>query len=149
MLLYVFILLIGSLAARNAHFGQPCQLCRCFVEYTDRDMRIPMRPYAMAFNGYESTEDRCLATCLIDRRCKAVVYGMSGGRQVFTCELYEEIDTRSSPIYSPFINIYIPRGKCPVKIPIQAIRMIPADDSSLKRRVKMEKRAHRKNPFFG
>ncbi|CAJ0584803.1 unnamed protein product, partial [Mesorhabditis spiculigera] len=148
-MLLIFLAMFAAVAARDNHFGLPCRLCRCFVEYTDRDMRIPIKPYAMALNGYDSTEDRCLATCLIDKRCKAVVYGMSGGRQVFTCELYEEIDARSSPIYSPYMNIYIPRSTCPVRIPIQAIKMVPADDSSLKRRVKMEKRANRKNPFFG
>lgn len=27
---------------------------------------MPIKPYAMAFDGYDSTEDRCLATCLRD-----------------------------------------------------------------------------------
>ncbi|KAK5977178.1 Apple domain-containing protein [Trichostrongylus colubriformis] len=141
---------LASVTARQNHFGDPCYLCRCFVEYTDRDVAIPIRPYAMAADGYDSTEDRCLATCRRDEKCRAVVYGMVGGRKVFTCEFYERIDSRNSPIYSPFVNIYIKKGSCPLKDDIfESMEMIPADNSSLKRRLKQEKMANRSNPFEG
>ncbi|VDP23914.1 unnamed protein product [Heligmosomoides polygyrus] len=97
------------------HFGDPCYLCRCFVEYTDRDVAVPIRPYAMAADGYDTTEDRCLATCLRDKKCGVAVYGMVGGRKVFACEFYEHIDSRRSPFYSPFVNIYIKKTSCPLK----------------------------------
>ncbi|EYB83710.1 hypothetical protein Y032_0330g2685 [Ancylostoma ceylanicum] len=132
------------------HFGDPCYLCRCFVYYTDRDVAVPTRPYAMAADGYDTTEDRCLATCRRDERCRAAVYGMVGGRKVFTCEFYEKIDSRKSPVYSPFVNIYIKRASCPLKDDhFESVLMIDADDSSLKRRVKHEKQAYRRNPFEG
>ncbi|RCN38842.1 hypothetical protein ANCCAN_15226 [Ancylostoma caninum] len=104
----------------------------------------------MAADGYDTTEDRCLATCRRDERCYAAVYGMIGGRKVFTCEFYEKIDSRKSPVYSPFVNIYIKRASCPLKDDhFESVLMIEADDSSIKRRVKHEKQAHRKNPFEG
>ncbi|KAF7639891.1 Apple domain-containing protein [Meloidogyne graminicola] len=90
----------------NHHFGAPCQLCECFVEYTDRDMNVFSQPYNVAINSYEATEDRCLAACQNDQNCKAVVYGYIGGRDVFTCELYSEANVKS-PLYTPFTNIYI------------------------------------------
>uniref|UniRef100_A0A0K0DHH1 Apple domain-containing protein n=1 Tax=Angiostrongylus cantonensis TaxID=6313 RepID=A0A0K0DHH1_ANGCA len=94
------------------HFGDPCYLCRCFVKYSDRDVDVSYRPYAMAVDGYDTTEDRCLATCRRDKRCHAAVYGMIGGRQVFTCEFYEKIDSRNSPFYTPFVNVYIKKSAC-------------------------------------
>ncbi|CAD6194675.1 unnamed protein product [Caenorhabditis auriculariae] len=150
--LLLVVVVIGAVDAWNRpnHFGNPCYLCKCFVEYTDRDVGVPVRPYAMALDGYDSTEDRCLASCSRDNRCKAVVYGMVGGRKVFTCEFYERIDTRSSPVYAPFINIYIKRSSCPLSIiHLPPVTMIPADDSSIKRRTKQEKNSRRPNPFFG
>lgn len=51
----------------------------------------------------------------LPQRCRAAVYGMVGGRTVFTCELYEKIDSRKSPVYAPYVNIYIKRASCPLK----------------------------------
>ncbi|PAV65753.1 hypothetical protein WR25_19708 [Diploscapter pachys] len=149
MLLHVIVPIFGFIGViqawnRENHFGNPCYLCKCFVEYTDRDVRVPIRPYAMALDGYDSTEDRCLASCARDPKCKAAVYGMVGGRRVFTCEFYEMLDPKNSPVFAPYVNIYIKRAKCPL-----SIIMIAADDSSVKRRAKKEKEALRKNPFFG
>lgn len=48
------------------HFGNPCILCKCFVEYTDRDMPMSLKPYGIANDSYSSTEDQCLVTCLKD-----------------------------------------------------------------------------------
>lgn len=48
------------------HFGNTCKLCDCFVYYTDRDVTTASVPYKSVHNPYESTEDRCLATCLND-----------------------------------------------------------------------------------
>ncbi|VDK81497.1 unnamed protein product [Litomosoides sigmodontis] len=92
------------------HFGNPCVLCKCFVEYTDRDMPISLKPYGIANDSYSSTEDQCLATCLRDQRCKAAVYGLIGGRDVFTCELYDTM-TLNELIYVPNVNIYIVKKK--------------------------------------
>uniref|UniRef100_A0A8R1HJF4 Apple domain-containing protein n=1 Tax=Caenorhabditis japonica TaxID=281687 RepID=A0A8R1HJF4_CAEJA len=136
---------------RQNHFGNPCYLCSCFTVYTDRDVAVPLRPYAMAIDGYDTTEDRCLATCQRDKRCRAAVYGMVGGRSVFTCEFYERFDTRSAPVYTTYVNMYMKRAsEC--KLPIahlSSIEMIPADNTSLKRRAKLEKLIGRKNPFLG
>ncbi|WKY03296.1 hypothetical protein Q1695_004777 [Nippostrongylus brasiliensis] len=144
------ITLLIAVSAKQSHFGDPCYLCRCFVEYTDRDVGVPERPYAMAANGYDSTEDRCLATCRRDPKCHAAVYGMVGGRKVFTCEFYEQIDSKYSPYYAPFVNIYIKKASCSLKDDVfQAVEMISADDSSLKRRAKQEKMLNRPNPFEG
>ncbi|KHJ96636.1 hypothetical protein OESDEN_03398 [Oesophagostomum dentatum] len=146
----VLFLSVVSALGRQNHFGNPCYLCKCFVYYTDRDVAVPIRPYAMAADGYETTEDRCLATCRRDERCYAAVYGMVGGRKVFTCEFYEKINSRLAPVYSPFVNIYIKRSECPLKDNyLLSVEMIPADDSSLKRRTKHEKEARRYNPFEG
>ncbi|XGW26544.1 hypothetical protein V3C99_007280 [Haemonchus contortus] len=146
----LFIYTLATVTARQNHFGDPCYLCRCFVEYTDRDVAIPIRPYAMAADGYDTTEDRCLATCRRDEKCRVAVYGMIGGRKVFTCEFYEKIDSRNSPKYSPFVNIYIKKSSCPFKDDIfESVKMIPADNSSLKRRLKHEKLAQRPNPHEG
>uniref|UniRef100_A0A1I7W120 Apple domain-containing protein n=1 Tax=Loa loa TaxID=7209 RepID=A0A1I7W120_LOALO len=81
-------------------------MCKCFVEYTDRDMPISFKPYGVANDSYSSTEDQCLVTCLKDTRCKTVVYGLIGGRDVFTCELYEAV-TLNQLIYAPNMNIII------------------------------------------
>uniref|UniRef100_A0AC34GUB3 Uncharacterized protein n=1 Tax=Panagrolaimus sp. ES5 TaxID=591445 RepID=A0AC34GUB3_9BILA len=59
-----FILVKSS--HRQNHFGNPCYLCECFVEYTDRDQALASVPYKIALNGYDTTEDQCLATCLRD-----------------------------------------------------------------------------------
>ncbi|CAI4223494.1 unnamed protein product [Auanema sp. JU1783] len=141
---------LASAWDRPSHWGNPCYLCKCFIEYTDRDVASHIRPYAMAADGYDSTEDRCLATCQRDPRCHAAVFGMVGGRQVFTCEFYEEIDAHNSPTYTSFINIYYKRATCPLSNShLPSVSMIPADDSSVKRRIKKEKKMGRKNPFFG
>uniref|UniRef100_A0A1I7XQU4 Apple domain-containing protein n=1 Tax=Heterorhabditis bacteriophora TaxID=37862 RepID=A0A1I7XQU4_HETBA len=87
----------------------------CYMESTE-DVEVPIRPYAMAIDGYDSTEDRCLATCLRDKRCYAVVYGMVGGRKVFTCEFYEQIDAKNAPTYAPFVNIYMKRATCALSL---------------------------------
>lgn len=63
----------------------------------------------MVNNSYEATEDSCLAMCQNEQRCRLVVYGYVGGREVFTCELYEEVNMKS-PLYTPYTNIYIKRG---------------------------------------
>ncbi|KAE9416503.1 hypothetical protein Angca_001126, partial [Angiostrongylus cantonensis] len=132
------------------HFGDPCYLCRCFVKYSDRDVDVSYRPYAMAVDGYDTTEDRCLATCRRDKRCHAAVYGMIGGRQVFTCEFYEKIDSRNSPFYTPFVNVYIKKSACSLSdIVFPTVKMIKADDSSLKRRTKYKEFAKKPNPFEG
>ncbi|CAA19482.1 Apple domain-containing protein [Caenorhabditis elegans] len=151
--LALFIALFGAVTAwnRQNHFGNPCYLCSCFTVYTDRDVAVPLRPYAMAIDGYDTTEDRCLATCQRDQRCRAAVYGMVGGRSVFTCEFYEKFNTKSVPVYTTYVNMYMKRSsEC--KLPIahlSSIEMIPADNSSLKRRAKLEKLIGRKNPFLG
>ncbi|CAI5449384.1 unnamed protein product [Caenorhabditis angaria] len=151
-LLLTFTLFFATADAwnRQNHFGNPCYLCRCFVQYTDRDVAVPIRPYAMAIDGYDTTEDRCLATCQRDSRCKAAVYGMVGGRSVFTCEFYEKIDSRTAPMYIPYVNMYIKRSTCPLSIShLSNVDMVPANDSSIKRRTKQEKFIKRKNPFLG
>ncbi|CAB3406355.1 unnamed protein product [Caenorhabditis bovis] len=151
-LFLVFSILAITVRAwnRQNHFGNPCYLCKCFVYYSDRDVGVPIRPYAMAIDGYDTTEDRCLATCQRDQRCKAAVYGMIGGRSVFTCEFYEQLDTRSSPVYAPYVNMYMKRAQCALPMAhLSSVEMIPADDSSIKRRIKQEKLMKRKNPFLG
>ncbi|KJH48524.1 hypothetical protein DICVIV_05374 [Dictyocaulus viviparus] len=132
------------------HFGDPCYLCRCFVEYTDRDVTVSYEPYAMAVDGYDTTEDRCLATCRRDERCHAAVYGMIGGRSVFTCEFYEKIDSKNSPFYVPYVNIYIKKAECSLRDDhLPSVKMIVADDSSLRRRIRFGELAKRPNPFEG
>ncbi|VDM79477.1 unnamed protein product [Strongylus vulgaris] len=75
---------------------------------------------------------------------------MVGGRKVFTCEFYEKIDARRSPVYSPYVNIYIKRASCALSDNhLTSVDMIDADDSSLKRRTKHERDAYRYNPFTG
>jgi len=39
------------------------------------------------------------------------VYGYVGGRDVFTCELYNKIIPNERPIYTPFTNAYVRRVK--------------------------------------
>ncbi|VDM96645.1 unnamed protein product [Thelazia callipaeda] len=100
---------------RPNHFGNPCVLCKCFVMYTDRDKPLSSVPYGVAKDGYDSTEDQCLSTCLKDNKCKGVVYGLVGGRNVFTCELYADA-ALDELIYVPHVNIYLPkrRSECHV-----------------------------------
>lgn len=35
---------------------------------------------------------------------------MVGGREVFTCEMYDEVDARDAPKYTPYVNVYVVRG---------------------------------------
>uniref|UniRef100_A0A1I8AXZ1 Apple domain-containing protein n=1 Tax=Meloidogyne hapla TaxID=6305 RepID=A0A1I8AXZ1_MELHA len=131
------------------HFGAPCQLCECFVEYTDRDMNIYTQPYNMAINSYEATEDRCLAACQNDQNCKAVVYGYIGGRDVFTCELYSEANVKS-PLYTPFTNIYIKkRSECRKSaLGYEALDMTDVDERVAARKQRYL-RLYTKFNFFG
>lgn len=47
-----------------------------------------------------------------DEECRAVVYAFVGGRNVFSCELYKNIDTQN-PIYAPYSNLYVKKvAKC-------------------------------------
>ncbi|CAL2040383.1 unnamed protein product [Caenorhabditis brenneri] len=133
--LALFLALFGTVAAwnRQNHFGNPCYLCSCFTVYTDRDVAVPLRPYAMAIDGYDTTEDRCLATCQRDRRCKAAVYGMVGGRSVFTCEFYEKFNTKSVPVYTTYVNMYMKRSsEC--KLPISHLSSMPCKVGEIDRK---------------
>nr|CAD2180410.1 unnamed protein product [Meloidogyne enterolobii] len=138
-----------SIRKPTHHFGAPCQLCECFVEYTDRDMNIYTQPYNVAINSYEATEDRCLAACQNDQNCKAVVYGYIGGRDVFTCELYSESNVKS-PLYTPFTNIYIKkRSECRKSaLGYEALDMTDVDERVAARKQRYL-RLYTKFNFFG
>uniref|UniRef100_A0A0R3S0T9 Apple domain-containing protein n=1 Tax=Elaeophora elaphi TaxID=1147741 RepID=A0A0R3S0T9_9BILA len=119
------------------HFGNPCVLCKCFVEYTDRDMPVPFKPYGIANDSYSSTEDQCLVTCLKDTRCKAAVYGLIGGRDVFTCELYNAM-TLNQLIYAPNINMYLPKRKSGCKVyydHMQTLKILDRHEEVTKRKM--------------
>uniref|UniRef100_A0A1I7ZQ77 Apple domain-containing protein n=1 Tax=Steinernema glaseri TaxID=37863 RepID=A0A1I7ZQ77_9BILA len=152
LLLFVSLPLAVFSSDRPNHFGNPCSLCKCFVEYTDRDLALPGKPYKVAAEGYDTTEDRCLALCLQEQECKAVVYGLVGGRSVFTCELYDSVNSRANPTYVPFMNVYLPRNaECTVPTsefaPLQTVEQT---DSVLKRKEKYRILQTRPNLFnFG
>uniref|UniRef100_A0A914Z9I7 Apple domain-containing protein n=1 Tax=Panagrolaimus superbus TaxID=310955 RepID=A0A914Z9I7_9BILA len=141
-----FILVESS--HRQNHFGNPCYLCECFVEYTDRDQALASIPYKIALNGYDTTEDQCLATCLRDENCKAAVYAFIGGRDVFACELYDQVNTRE-PIYTPHSNLYIKRvTKCPKpNSHLLPIELIDGDEKILERKRKYLRLQQKFNPF--
>ncbi|TMS37885.1 hypothetical protein L596_004725 [Steinernema carpocapsae] len=152
--LFLFALpLISVLGShRPNHFGNPCTLCKCFVEYTDRDLALPGKPYKVVSEGYETTEDQCLALCLQDKDCKAVVYGLVGGRSVFTCELYDSTNSRANPTYVPFMNVYLPRNaECAIPISQFApLKAVEQSDNVLKRKEKYRVLQARPNLFnFG
>ncbi|CAG9532602.1 unnamed protein product [Cercopithifilaria johnstoni] len=136
ILIVIFFRIIEAYDQPN-HFGNPCVLCKCFVEYTDRDMPISLKPYGAANNSYSSTEDQCLVTCLKDTKCKAVVYGLIGGRDVFTCELYEEM-TLHELLNVPHVNIYLPKRKSSCKVyydHIQSLEILDRQDEIMKRKM--------------
>ncbi|VDN81352.1 unnamed protein product [Brugia pahangi] len=112
-------------------------MCKCFVEYTDRDMPISLKPYGVANDSYSSTEDQCLVTCLKDTRCKTVVYGLIGGRDIFTCELYESM-TVNQLTYVPNVNIYLPKRKSDCKVyyeHIQSLKILNRQEEVTKRKM--------------
>jgi len=123
-------------------------LCDCFVEYEDRDQAISSIPYKIANKGYDTTEDQCLATCLNDENCKAVVYAFVGGRNVFACELYDEVNIRD-PIYTPYTNLYVKRvSKCQKTTNhLRPIDLIDGDESVIERKRKYIKFQQKLNPF--
>ncbi|VIO87502.1 Uncharacterized protein BM_BM6373 [Brugia malayi] len=143
MIAFSFLILIGVFFRiieaynRPNHFGNPCVMCKCFVEYTDRDMPISLKPYGVANDSYSSTEDQCLVTCLKDTRCKTVVYGLIGGRDIFTCELYESV-TVNQLIYVPNVNIYLPKRKSDCKVyyeHIQSLKILNRQEEVIKRKM--------------
>ncbi|KAI1724914.1 hypothetical protein Ddc_06187 [Ditylenchus destructor] len=150
----LFLVLVNSILAtkRENHFGKPCKLCECFIYYSDRDVAISDIPYKVVKNPYESTEDRCLATCKADPECKMVVYGFVGGRQVFTCELYDQVNVKN-PIYAPFTNIYLKRGPiCNSKFAntFYPLQVVDGDETVIARKSRYVKLSQRQNPFnFG
>ncbi|KAH7729598.1 Protein Y37A1B.7 [Aphelenchoides avenae] len=137
---------------RENHFGNPCTLCECFIEYTDRDVALPSVPYKVAAKPYDITEDKCLSLCMDDSDCKVAVYGYVGGRNIFACELYDEINARS-PIYTPFTNMYIKRvTKCAKKAPryFPPLQTVEGDESTVARKSRYLKLQQKLNPFnFG
>ncbi|VDK88845.1 unnamed protein product [Onchocerca ochengi] len=148
ILIEIFFRIIEAYDRPN-HFGNPCMLCKCFVEYTDRDMPISFNPYAVAKDSYSSTEDQCLVTCFKDTRCKAVVYGLIGGRDVFTCEFYEKT-TVNELIYTPNINIYLPKRKSDCKVyfdHIQTLTMSRPQEEIMKRKANYLALLEHQNPF--
>ncbi|GMT23800.1 hypothetical protein PFISCL1PPCAC_15097, partial [Pristionchus fissidentatus] len=150
LLLLIFFVapLISTLPNSPRHFGESCSLCECFVEYTDRDVQLPYRPYAQAATPYDSSEESCLATCLREEACKAAVYGLVGGRNVFTCELYDNLQGTRSPLTAPYTNIYIKKGKCDKQHKqLEPLALIDSDETSLKRRLRTV--VNRENPFLG
>uniref|UniRef100_A0A915BI56 Apple domain-containing protein n=1 Tax=Parascaris univalens TaxID=6257 RepID=A0A915BI56_PARUN len=156
--IYLFTLLmsvdIAEAVTTPNHFGNPCVLCHCFIEYTDRDQPTGIKPFGVAENPYNSTEDRCLVTCLRDNRCQSVVYGLVGGRDVFTCELYEEsqIPSPGQLLYEPYVNTYLPKDS-PCTVPhahLQSLPLIIDEETSEMRKQRFRKLANQRNPFnFG
>uniref|UniRef100_A0A183CAW4 Apple domain-containing protein n=1 Tax=Globodera pallida TaxID=36090 RepID=A0A183CAW4_GLOPA len=133
------------------HFGAPCQLCECFVTYTDRDVNQFTQPYQVlnASFAYEATEDRCLAHCMNEEQCRLVVYGYVGGRDVFACEFYRESTVRT-PLYTPFTNIYIKRtSECKKQaLGYEALETADADARTSQRKMRYL-RLYQKFNFFG
>uniref|UniRef100_A0A8R1YLC2 Apple domain-containing protein n=1 Tax=Pristionchus pacificus TaxID=54126 RepID=A0A8R1YLC2_PRIPA len=147
-LLFLLAPLLSALPNSPRHFGESCSLCECFVEYTDRDVSLPFRPYAQAATPYDSSEDACLSSCMRDESCKAAVYGLVGGRNVFTCELYDNLQGTRSPITAPYTNVYIKKGKCDkLHKQIEGLALIESDETSLKRRLRTI--VVKENPFSG
>ncbi|GMR47336.1 hypothetical protein PMAYCL1PPCAC_17531 [Pristionchus mayeri] len=162
LLLLLLAPLLSALPNSPRHFGESCSLCECFVEYTDRDVALPYRPYAQAATPYESSEEGCLSTCMRDeversassrdqrsfQDCKAAVYGLVGGRSVFTCELYDNLQGTRAPLTAPYTNIYIKKGKCDKQHKhIDPLALIESDEASLKRRLRTI--VNKENPFLG
>uniref|UniRef100_A0A7E4VCI8 Apple domain-containing protein n=1 Tax=Panagrellus redivivus TaxID=6233 RepID=A0A7E4VCI8_PANRE len=144
----VILSVAGVALGRQNHFGNPCYLCDCFVEYTDRDQALASVPYKIALNGYDTTEDQCLAMCLNDQDCKAAVYAYVGGRNVFSCELYDEVNT-GNPIYTPYANIYLKRvATCRKPTShLKPIEMVAGDESVIQRKQKYIRLEQKLNPF--
>ncbi|CEF70825.1 Hypothetical protein SRAE_X000015500 [Strongyloides ratti] len=92
----------------SSHFGEKCRLCHCYIKYDDRDFAVNINPYKKVENSYDATEDDCLKLCWDDENCKAVTYGIIGGKQVFTCELYGT-GIVQQPLYVPYMNLYVKR----------------------------------------
>ncbi|VDK52598.1 unnamed protein product [Anisakis simplex] len=91
-------------------------MCTCFVKYEDRDMPLAVKPYSVVENPYDSSEESCLATCLQNSQCQGVVFGIVGGRDVFTCEFYDKQfndELNDQLIYEPYVHTYFKKDtKC-------------------------------------
>ncbi|VDO56677.1 unnamed protein product [Onchocerca flexuosa] len=82
-------------------------------------------------------------------RCKGVVYGLIGGRDVFTCELYEKT-TLNELIYTPNINIYLPKRKSDCKANfdhIQNLAISEPEEKISKRKANYLALLEHPNPF--
>ena len=102
-------------------------MCQCFYKCLNRDLNQPAKPYAELVY---TSEDECLSFCHRDQRCKwtwemklglyfypssgqSVVYGIVGGREGITCELYdsppgETVITDNLMHYQYGMNWYFP-----------------------------------------
>ncbi|CAD5207757.1 unnamed protein product [Bursaphelenchus okinawaensis] len=154
LLVLLTALSVNGAVSRENHFGEPCALCGCFIEYTDRDVGMGRMPFKVASHSYDITEDKCLAGCLQDSACKMAVYGFVGGRSVFSCEYYDLIDVQK-PIYVPYTNIYLKRtSACQKELSkypqVQAVQSdaIPLMNEEVSSRKQREMRMNqRTNPF--
>ncbi|VDK38601.1 unnamed protein product [Gongylonema pulchrum] len=119
---YWVLLLV--LYIQNGHFATPCYLCSCFAVYTDRAQTNLLRPYATS-DFYNTTEVECLAACLREKgRCKGVVYGLVGDREMFICELYQRIKL-THLLYAPFTNVYVKKSmKCTVPCKFMSLTLV-------------------------
>uniref|UniRef100_A0A0N5AMZ8 Apple domain-containing protein n=1 Tax=Syphacia muris TaxID=451379 RepID=A0A0N5AMZ8_9BILA len=135
---------------KEDHFSEPCVLCECFLNFDDNDAPLNINPYLIAENPYNSTEDQCLANCIMDDRCAAATYGLAGGRQIITCEFYEEIRLEDL-IYIPYMKMHtkIKNTNCTTKAEnFEPMVMTNGTDSSSERRQKRVKLAGKTNFFY-
>uniref|UniRef100_A0AC35TYQ9 Apple domain-containing protein n=1 Tax=Rhabditophanes sp. KR3021 TaxID=114890 RepID=A0AC35TYQ9_9BILA len=149
LVLVTFVQIVTSITHPTSHFGTKCRLCHCFVKYDDRDFVVEVVPYKKVDNPYEATEDDCLKLCWDDESCRAVTYGLVGGKDIFACELYQT-GVVIKPLYVPYINLYIkksPECRAPAHIFYRDLILSEPGDQVAKRKSKYVKLNKKVNPF--
>uniref|UniRef100_A0A0N4ZHF6 Apple domain-containing protein n=1 Tax=Parastrongyloides trichosuri TaxID=131310 RepID=A0A0N4ZHF6_PARTI len=133
----------------SSHFGKTCRMCQCYIKYDNRDFALNVGPYKKVDNGYDATEDDCLKLCWDDEKCKAVTYGMVGGKQVFACELYGT-GVVQQPLYVPYMNVYVKRRagcRAPSHVFYRDLALSEGDQTIEERKSKYIKMNKKVSPF--
>jgi hypothetical protein len=105
--------------------------------YPECDVVDPRQPYAVASVPYGVSEDECVYACRNDNKCQAVVYGVVGGREWFTCEFYKADSGNIEPAndlgYVQPLNVYVKRISMECMLPknkdLEAVKTTSSKDA--------------------